>query len=372
MNSTIKYLLTRRKIFIFFSSKIRFLHSSNISFNNNNDPKKKNQWKIILGKDGSKKVAHKIAQDCLKKCKTPTANIINDILSHEDVNITNEELIKLIKLPKFNINTSNIEIMIKEIKNLIGSSGSKTQIPGVYIFTHIKTGSKYVGSSSQLAIRLNSYIKKKNLKIGLFIPLLDKEGINSFFLDIIPMNGNWKFKAELVLEQYYLLNPSFNLNTIKVANNPSASNAKPLYMYNRDKTILYYFSFQQKDFINNLNIHFCTFYKHLKNNTYYLGKYSFSRELIETASISDMSILDLALKLQEDRIRFNKNKPINNESKAILLTSLINPNEKILFYGIRPCINYLKKEKGFPSTRETLIKYININKPYHGYLCQYV
>jgi group I intron endonuclease len=47
---------------------------------------------------------------------------------------------------------------------------------------------------------------------------------------------------EIVLEQYFLLDPSFNLNTVRVVNNPSGSNAKPLYMYNRDKSILYYFS----------------------------------------------------------------------------------------------------------------------------------
>jgi hypothetical protein len=82
----------------------------------------------------------------------------------------------------------------------------------------------------------------------------------------------------LVLEQYYLLNPIFNLNKVKVANNPSGSNAKSLYMYNRDKSILYYYSTQQKDFIKNLNIHFETLKKHLNNGTYYLGKYSFSRE----------------------------------------------------------------------------------------------
>jgi len=82
----------------------------------------------------------------------------------------------------------------------------------------------------------------------------------------------------LVLEQYYLLNPIFNLNKVKVVNNPSGFNANSLYMYNRDKSILYYYSTQQKDFIQNLNIHFETLKKHLNNGTYYLGKYSFSRE----------------------------------------------------------------------------------------------
>jgi hypothetical protein len=170
------------------------------------------------------------------------------------------------------------KIMVKEIYDLLRSPSPHVQTPGVYIFTHNETGSKYVGSSSQLAIRLRNYIKKKDRPDGLLRPLLYKEGINSFSLEIIPIKENYGYRAELVLEQYYLLDPAFNLNKIKVANNPSGSNAKPLYMYNRDKTVLYYFSTQQKDFVKNLNIHFETLKKHLANETYYLGKYSFTRE----------------------------------------------------------------------------------------------
>jgi len=256
----------------------------------------------------------------------------------------------------------------KKIKNLVGLPSSKVQISGIYIFTHLISGSKYVGSSSQLAIRLISYIKNKDRNTGLFIPFLRKEGITNFSLEIIPIINNGGFRSELVLEQYYLLNTAFNLNKIKVVNNPSGSNSKPLYMYNRDKTILYYYSSQQKDFINNLNIHYMTFSKHLNNNTYYLGKYSFSRELVLTAKDANISIFDLALKLQKDRIIFNKNKPINSESRAILLTSIIDPHGIKILYGFRSCINYFSKEKGYPSTRETLIKYINNGKPYKGYV----
>jgi hypothetical protein len=281
-------------------------------------------------------------------------------------------LAKLVNLPKYIINTKNSKNINIEIKDLIGLPSSKTQVAGVYIFTHIASGSKYVGSSSQLAIRLRSYTKNKDRCIGLFIPLLRKDGISNFILEIIPVYNNIGFRGELILEQYYLLNPMFNLNTIRVVNNPSGSRAKALYMYNRDKTILYYYSTQQKDFINNLNIHYVTFNKHLKNNTYYLGKYSFSRELVLTAKDTNISLLDFALKLQKDRVIFNKNKPINSESKVIILTSLNDVKDVNIFYGIKSCINYLRKEKGFPSTRETLIKYINNGKPYHGYICKYI
>jgi group I intron endonuclease len=77
--------------------------------------------------------------------------------------------------------------MIKEIENIVGLQKSKIQISGIYIFTHNKTGSKYVGSSSQLAIRLNNYIEKKYRPEGLLRSLLYKEGISNFSLEIIPI-----------------------------------------------------------------------------------------------------------------------------------------------------------------------------------------
>jgi len=78
----------------------------------------------------------------------------------------------------------------KDIKKLVGISSSKVQVSGVYLFTHLISGSRYVGSSSQLAIRLRSYIKNKDRNIGLFIPFLRKEGISNFSLEIIPVINN--------------------------------------------------------------------------------------------------------------------------------------------------------------------------------------
>ena len=100
------------------------------------------------------------------------------------------------------------------------------QIPGVYKFKHKNTEQKYVGSSSQLAIRFFGYFKFQYQTTGKLIPFIHKEKLSNFSLEIIPLYDNYDFRSEIVLEQYYLLDPSFNLNTIKVANNPSGSNAK--------------------------------------------------------------------------------------------------------------------------------------------------
>jgi len=90
-------------------------------------------------------------------------------------------------------------------------------------------------------------------------------------------------------------------------------------MYNRDKSILYYSSLKQKDFIVNLNISHFTFTKHLNKGSYYLDKYLFSRFPENTAKVKDISILDLALQLEKDRKVFNKNKPLNSLSRSVLL-----------------------------------------------------
>jgi hypothetical protein len=370
--------MNSEKMFVFFNKQIfitvnmRFFHSNNIININNNDPNPKNKWKIIFGKIGLQEYAHKVAHNIIKENKIPTVEDINSILYFHKIKITTTEFMELLNIPKIKINTKDSKKMKEEIKSLLGLQSSKVQIAGVYIFTHNETGSKYIGSSSQLAIRLNNYIKKKDKPSGLFRPLLYKEGISNFSLEIIPIFNNWGYRAELVLEQYYLLDPSFNLNVIKVANNPSGSNSKSLYMYNRNKTILYYSSIQQKDFINNLNIHIETIKKHLKNGTYYLGKYSFNRELIITAKNSNISIFNLALRLQNERIKFNKNKPVFSNSNVILLICAKDYNDRKIFYGIRPCIKFLRFNKGFPCTKETLIKYIEKGKPYHGYLCKFL
>jgi len=238
-----------------------------------------------------------------------TARKIHEILAYCNIKITEQELKSLINTISFTLTNLNKKSITKEIlNNKLGLPNSKKRIPGVYIFTHINTGRKYVGSSSQLAFRLNGYINLSHRENGLLIPLLKKEGLKNFSLEVFPFYDNYIKGSEIALEQYYLLHPSFTLNTIRVANNPSGSTSKSLFMYNRDMTILYFSSTQQINFIRKLNIHHTTFSKHLVNRTFYLGKYLFSREPVLTAKVKDMSDLDLALLLEKDRVAYNKNK----------------------------------------------------------------
>ena len=349
------------------------------SNNNSNTKIDKENWKIILGRKGPIEYAHKLANEEIQSQKPVSFKVINEILAYCNISITEDVLNSLIKAPSIIIKNLDTNETKKILKDNIGLPSSKIQIPGVYIFNHKITGLKYVGSSSQLALRLSGYLNYTHKPIGKFIPLLHKDRLSNFTLEVIPLVNNYNFRSEIVLEQYYLLDPSFTLNTVKVVNNPSGSNAKPLFMYNRDKTILYYSSTQQKDFIKNLNISHFTFSKHLKNGSYYLGKYLFTREAELHAKVKDISIIKLALQLEKDRKLFNKNKPLNSLSRSVLMcldnNSVYldkedsNPSgpSGMLFFSIGKCVEHLRS-KGLPATQTTLVKYINTGKSYHGYI----
>lgn len=174
-----------------------------------------------------------------------------------------------------------------------------------------------------------------------------------------------------MLEQYYLLDPNFTLNTIRVPDNPSGSNARSLYMYNRNMSIIYYSSTQHIDFIRKFNVHHSTFTKHLYNGTYYLNKYLFLREPVLTAKVKDMTDSDLSLMLEKDRLKHNISKPLNSLAKPVVLTDINDANNIIMLPSLGKCIEYLKN-KGLPASQITLVKYIHSGKAYHGYFYKFV
>ena len=194
--------------------------------------------------------------------------------------------------------------------------------------------------------------------------------MSKFKLEVVCLPYYPEFRPEIVLEQYYLLDPSFDLNTIKVSNNPSGSTSKALYMYNRDGSILYIFTTLQKDFISKLSIAHTTFTKHLTNGSYYLGKYLFLRKRIDTARVSDITLPEIALMLKRDRVKFNREKPISGLNKPVLLIDVVT-KEELLFDSLGQCINFLKS-KGFSASQQTLAKRLDTDLSYKGYICKTV
>lgn len=336
------------------------------------DPEKdkKPDWGLILGRKGKNLFAHQLANAQINSCKPVTLKVLNEILAYSNILVSEDTFNSLLTMPKWVFTDLHKQETLDLIYDKLGLPHNKVQSQGVYIFTCLTTGQKYVGSSSQLSFRLKGYLNQTHKRTGKLIPLIKEIGLSQFKLEVICLPYYSELRPEIVLEQYYLLDPSFNLNTVRIANNPSGSNSRALYFYNRDKSILYFYTTQQKDFITKLNISHFTFTKHLEKGTYYLGKYLFLRERISTARSSDMTLAEIALMLKRDRVNFNKEKPINSLAKAILLIDILS-KEELLFESLGQCIDFLKN-KGFSASQSTLAKRLNTDLSYKGYICKTV
>lgn len=329
---------------------------------------KKPDWGLILGRKGKDVFVHQLANTQVKSNKPVTLKVLNEILAYSNILVSEDTLNSLLAIPRLVFYDLHKQETLDLIYEKLGTPHSKIQAQGVYIFTYLSTGQKYVGSSSQLAFRLKGYLNQTHKSTGKLLPLMEEVGLSKFKLEVICLPYYPEFKSEIILEQYFLLDPSFNLNTIRVSNNPSGSNSKALFMYNRDQSILYYYTTQQKDFISKLSISHFTFTKHLTNGTYYLGKYLFTRESNNTARESHMTLPEIALMLKRDRVKFNKEKPVNSSSKAIVLID-VQSKEELLFESLGQCINFLKS-KGFSASQKTLVKRLNSDLSYKGYICK--
>lgn len=333
------------------------------SINSKIDPK----WKYVFevwGLTPEQKRSHVLAFQYFYNNQPVTAKTINELLEVINIKTTDEQLKRLVNSKSFSYHDFN-KITLDEIKKKLREEGNGAPVPGIYIFTHIPTGNKYVGSSNNLLRRINEYFKGWQKNSGLIIPLLKKERNKNFLLEIFPLIDNYEKDSEIILEQYYLLNPLFTLNTLRHVTG-AGSAGKPIFMYNRDMSILYYYTSEQINLIRNFSVHHTTFTKHLNDGTYYLGKYVFLREPVLTAKVKDMSDTDLAIMLEKDRVAFNKSKPINSLSKSVKLIDVNKSDSTFQFESLGKAINFLRN-KGLPATQVTLVKRLNTNIPYCGY-----
>lgn len=325
-----------------------------------------------------------IAREFMRTGKKANAEIINKLLNS---NISETDLDNLLNGPKILFtDLSDRTSLMKMITKTGKDFGS---LSGIYIWTHVPSNKKYVGSAINLPTRLRSYFLKTNNN-GKFLPILNNFPISEFSLEVRFTPYSAHFRNEMVLEQYFLLDGTLNMNTVRVSNNPSGSNAKSLFMYNRDRSILYYGSTKQIDFVRELGIHHSTFTKHLENGTFYLGKYVFSDEFVETAQRADLSMFDLLNMLEKDRVKFNINKPVNSSSISVVLIDA-STEEKHFFLSLGsaparakrgpglfhrgppgPDGSALKflKDKGYRADQRTLVKRLDRNVLYYGYNCK--
>ena len=175
------------------------------------------------------------------------------------------------------------------------------------------------------------YYFKGNFSLaGLFLPLLKKEGLKAFKLIVfkLPPEGTLRYPSgvptredsnkfssqdALILEQYFLLNKEFNLNTLRVVN-AGSSKGDAVYVYDLTCSTLYYqakskidlgsaaSSRRRPEVKRVLNIHTETTKKYLDSRIPYLNKFLLLSCFIPTASISNLS------RLLSRRLRFQASK----------------------------------------------------------------
>lgn len=104
----------------------------------------------------------------------------------------------------------------------------------------------------------------------------------------------------MILEQYFLLNKEFNLNTLRVVN-AGSSKGDAVYVYDLTCSTLYYQAKSKIDLKRVLNIHTETTKKYLDSRIPYLNKFLLLSCFIPTASISNLSTEELIDIMQKER-----------------------------------------------------------------------
>jgi len=113
---------------------------------------------------------------------------------------------------------------------------------------------------------------------GKFLSFLDKEGLEKFSLQVIPLDSSMIFKAELILEQYFLVYPQFSLSVSRVRHVGARApgfKSKEIFMSNKDKTTLLYHSDSIKDFHVKFGICHEVIVNNIETGSCYFGNYVF-------------------------------------------------------------------------------------------------
>lgn len=295
----------------------------------------------------------------MKKGNITTNKIINNVLLNQKVSISQEELDKLLNLSKVKFDLPITKEIYPALLALIGKSQSRRSKAGIYIFTHKTTNSKYVGSSNDLSRRFKQYFEKNvlfnNKTTGLLLPLIEKEGFEAFTLEIIVIPSSYPKYSHCFLEQYYLLDKEFNLNTHKIVNFRINQGYK-VYLYDLDYKTLYYISNSLNEFCEDLGIHYSSYKKCIVNDSPYLDFFRISKNLITKAvpmNLSHSKVRELITKHRKEslnKLHLSYGKIIEVFDKEI--------NNTITFASI------IKASYRFGISRTTIRNYINSGKLY--------
>ena len=315
-----------------------------------------------------------LALEHINSGKPTSSSVINKILLNQNLLVTNSKLKELLKVKGVEM---DLPIHTAENKKLFAELTGKSKykgFSGVYIFIHKNTAQKYIGSSNLLRRRMDYYFKKDFPLVGKFLPLLNSEKLKAFKLIIFKLDSN-KFSSQdaLILEQYYLLNKEFNLNTLKVVN-AGSSKGDAVYVYDLTLKRLYYHAKSKIELKRVLKIHTETSKKFVDSKIPYLKQFLLLSYPIPTALVTNISVEQLRSIMQKERLDMyllgtRRKIPVVLEIKTEN-TFVCNWGDSLNFDSLTSCINYLR-ELGLTIKRETLTKYIKNEKVFYNFLCKY-
>ena len=317
-----------------------------------------------------------LALDHINSEKPTNSSIINTILLNQNLSITDSKLEELLKVKGVEW---DLPISTPENKQLLAELTGKSKykgFSGVYIFIHKNTGHKYVGSSNLLRRRMDYYFKGDFPLSGKFLPLLHKEGLRAFKLIIFKLDCTiFSYKDCLILEQYYLLNKEFNLNTLRVVN-AGSSKGDPVYVYDLTCSTLYYHAKSKIELKRVLKIHTETSKKFVDSKKPYLNKFLLLSYYIPTALTSNIPVdklVEVMQKERKDMYILGTRRSISVELEIKEGNAFVNSDsigQTLNFDSLTSCIEYLR-ELGLTIKRATLTKYIKNEKVFHNFLCKF-
>ena len=296
-----------------------------------------------------------------------TNDTINKLLLKQQVSITQEKLDRLLSIKGVTFELPLTNETLLAYYALVGRPNTKGLRTGIYIFTHIKSGSKYVGSSNSLSRRLEQYFNPDPLfakQYGLLLPLIKREGFAAFKLEIYVIPEQFaKDYSYLFLEQYYLLKKEFDLNSQRIVNFRT-NQGNGVYMYDKDGKTLYYHSSSMSGMRGDLGLHHATVTKCINNGLLYLDYFMISNQLITNATKVNLSLQELNDLIVEKRSLLLKSFS-KITSKAIRIKQVKTGNIKN-FTSITSVVNYFK-DKGIRANRNKIAKCLNTNEIYLDY-----
>lgn len=297
-----------------------------------------------------------------------TSEVINKVLANQGVSITQKELNVLLNIKGVTFDLPFDSQTLPALFGLVGKPKSRRPKAGIYIFTHLATGRKYVGSSNSLSRRLEQYFNPNPLfykEYGLLLPLIKKEGFSAFNLEIFVMpeelSSDYNF---LFLEQYHLLDSNFNLNTQRVVNF-RVNQGNTVYLYDFEGKILYYTATSLNGLKAHLGVHHSTVTKCIKTGSLYLDYFIITDQLKPDAKKAGLSLEELSNFISDKRSLFLKKDFSLKNSKSIYIKQDVT-GVTHNFPSITSLVKYFDSIN-IKANRNKIASCLNTNESYLGY-----